>query len=360
MGKKISELNQIDALDVDGSQLIQILDITDTSMSEEGTNKSMALEDAPISDAVQSEIDRIDAELLTVGGIEDGWDDLRVAAQSTKVGGSAPTWAKLRDSGGGSTGVYTYWFPDSGEPEVHFAVQIPHNWKNGTDLHPHVHWCTNVGTLGADRVCWNLEYTWANIGTGVRQFGNTTNIQTYNISNDPATTINAYQHYISSFDPIQGAGKYISTMLICRLSRVAGNVNDTLGESAAFLEFDLHYEVDDLGSVDEYDKNGAGVLDYPYAEWDSTPLVWGDPVNLAFENEAGGGWNTKEVTFSTSGALPSGVYMVTDTLSVNWGHLYGTAMDEGTGTTIITMTNEGGSSSFTWNWEVAGGEVPEE
>jgi hypothetical protein len=47
---------------------------------------------------------------------------------------------------------------------------------------------------------------------------------------------------------IAGTGQGISSMLVCRLHRDAGKGADTLAAAVAFLEFDVHFEIDTLGS----------------------------------------------------------------------------------------------------------------
>ena len=164
------------------------------------------------------------------------WDDIRVAAQSVRPGASSPTWSTFKDS------VKTWHFSKVTDQEVEFSVQLPHAWKEGSDIEPHVHWCPIDTDTG--NVTWALEYTWANIdGT----FGATTAIS---ISDDADGT--AYKHQIADFAAISGSGKTMSSMLVCRLYRDVSE--DDYDNSAAFLEFDFHYQINSLGSKEEYVK----------------------------------------------------------------------------------------------------------
>lgn len=62
-------------------------------------------------------------------------------------------------------------------------------------------------------------------------------------------------HNMTSFASIAGTGKNISSMLICRLFRNSSHADDTFtGKSAYLLEFDLHFEVDTMGSRTETAK----------------------------------------------------------------------------------------------------------
>ena len=99
------------------------------------------------------------------------WEDLRVPAVSTRLGGTKdPDFALFKNDGEGSPsqGVFTYWFDNSTEEELYFAAQLPHAW-NGTDILAHVHWTPAVNGGAGQTVCWGLEYTWASIGG---DFGN--------------------------------------------------------------------------------------------------------------------------------------------------------------------------------------------
>jgi len=64
------------------------------------------------------------------------------------LGGSKfPTFTKITDDGSGSQGVFTYEFSASQEQEIYFVAQLPHGYKSGTDLYPHIHWYpTNTDT----------------------------------------------------------------------------------------------------------------------------------------------------------------------------------------------------------------------
>jgi len=53
---------------------------------------------------------------------------------------------------------------------------------------------------------------------------------------------------------IDGTGKTLSSMLICRLYRDPADAADTYPQDVAFLQFDVHYEIDSLGSETEYGK----------------------------------------------------------------------------------------------------------
>jgi len=181
------------------------------------------------------------------------WDDLRVPINAIKLGGvNDPNFTKLLDNGSGSTGVYAYLFDKSAEEEVFFAVQIPHKWKQGTSIHPHVHWIPTVNGGVGTKVSWGLEYGFAEIGN---VFGNTSII--YGNTSVPNEDPVANKHYLTELGVISMSGvRSVSSMLFCRLFRDAGGVGgtDDYDADVALAEFDFHYQIDSPGSRNEYTK----------------------------------------------------------------------------------------------------------
>jgi hypothetical protein len=197
--------------------------------------------------------------MISVNGVTvnspPAWDDLRVAASSVKVTGASnvPGFAKLKDDGSGSEGVYTFMFDPSTMEQVFFAVQIPHRWKSGTNLHAHVHWAPTANGSEGDTVSWGLEYSFAEIGEA---FGNTTMIYGNECIYNGAPV--AYKHCLTPLGEIDMSGvTSVSSMLVCRLFRDATGAGktDSYSSDVAFLEFDFHYQSDSDGSDQEYLKS---------------------------------------------------------------------------------------------------------
>jgi hypothetical protein len=182
------------------------------------------------------------------------WNDLMVFPDATTKGGSnPPEWGTtfMKNGGGTSKGVYLWMFAPNQEEELHFTVQIPHDYKEGTDLHPHIHWTTVTGTPSGSNVVWGLEYTVVAVGGS---FPNTVTIITGTLVPECGTPSGTGQHLISGFSPVSGAGLGISTILVCRLYRAAGNAADTFPNDVGLLGFDIHYEQDTQGSRDQWTK----------------------------------------------------------------------------------------------------------
>lgn len=164
------------------------------------------------------------------------WDDLRVSLAVTKKG----TLSKPHDYL--LHGIYyTYAFEDDETEDVIFFVQLPHSYKLRSAIYPHVHWFPTESGTGT--VKWGLSYSWANYQSAIP---NPTTI--YATDN----ALGQYRHSIAQFPAISGTGKNISSMLCCRLYRNA--TADTYGHDAGILEFDFHFEINTLGSRQEYVK----------------------------------------------------------------------------------------------------------
>ena len=183
---------------------------------------------------------------VSLNGAATQWDDLRVAGSQARPGVTAPTLGAFGPSGN----LRTLRFDAGQHDEIEFEIQMPHSWKLGSKLYPHVHWAPVSATTG--NVVWELEYAWANAdGT----FGAPSSMA----SDAQAAGGMAWVHKLAPLKSggnayIDGTGKTLSSMLVCRLHRNAGSGSDTLNADVAFLEFDIHYEVDSFGSNEEYTK----------------------------------------------------------------------------------------------------------
>jgi hypothetical protein len=95
---------------------------------------------------------------------------------------------------------------------------------------------------------WCFEYTQANY-TGT--YGDTVTI--CNSTHIPFDeNITAYKHYMTDLGAIPGMN--ISGMVIGHFYRNATGSTDTYEQDAYFNEFDIHYEIDSMGSRTETSK----------------------------------------------------------------------------------------------------------
>lgn len=166
-------------------------------------------------------------------------------------GTSKPNWTKFIEPS-----IFTWEFIDgSDSPELFFMVQMPHNYKEGSTIYPHVHWSSTTAP-GTNRVKWVLDYQWVNLGSSFTAT-TSTSVNGYTIADsNPSKSLAAYESTITVLGTsgISGTGRTISSILLCRLHRLSSDVNDTFSGSAFLLSFDFHYEIDSFGSNGEYTK----------------------------------------------------------------------------------------------------------
>jgi hypothetical protein len=185
------------------------------------------------------------SEYRKIGESTDGiisdirWEDVRVPANAIRVGSDSPAvWSAV------TGGLYTWGFPGNTETQVYFNVQLPHAYKFGSTIYPHIHWSASSTDTGTVR--FGLEYIWQDI------HGVFPAAQTIYTSTAAAPGV-ALRHEIRGFTPIASTGiDGVSSMLICRLFRDTDN--DDFTGTALFLEFDIHIQMDTIGSAEETSK----------------------------------------------------------------------------------------------------------
>ena len=178
--------------------------------------------------------------LLTLSGAATVWKDMVISVTAQRVGAVAePDFAKIQDNGAGSTGIFAALFDKAAIEQVHFDREIPHDYKEGSDIFPHVHWMPT--TTGTGVVVWGLEYAWANIGDPLP---NTTLIYGSQAGAGVALTV---QIVGLGTGGISGTGKTRSSTIVGRLFRFASDAADTYNADAVGLDIDFHYEIDRIG-----------------------------------------------------------------------------------------------------------------
>ncbi len=202
-----------------------------------------------IGDIANTNDAKIEADgTLMLEGDATAWTDLMVYPDAvSKNGNNPPVYKKFTDNGSGTStqGVWLWMFESNKEEEVYFSAQMPHNYKVGSSLQPHVHWTTVTGTPSRLNVVWGLEYTVIQIGGS---FPSTTLITGNQIIPEIATISGAKQHLLTSLGTISGTGIGISTILVCRLYRASTAAGDTFSNDVGLLGMDFHYEIDSIGS----------------------------------------------------------------------------------------------------------------
>lgn len=193
---------------------------------------------------------------IRLEGAASNFDDLTVSPFATYLSGAkSPAFSVMKNNGSGSFGVKTFTFQNltaSNEQEIFFSIQMPHKWKEGSTIYPHIHWASQTATSGA--VTWGLEYSWVDYNpSSPLAFPNTTILTATSAS---VSSGDIDKHLIVDLAPITPSGSQgkISSIIMCRLFRNSSNAADTYSGDAALLSFDVHYEIDAIGSNSLYIK----------------------------------------------------------------------------------------------------------
>lgn len=175
---------------------------------------------------------------LEFNGSATVFDDIRTpmtAIRITGPGGTTPPDEVLYK---GSV-VLAFGGAGGDDEKGFFIVQVPHWYKEGSDITPHIHWTPEDNTAGVVR--WILTYSWANEEAAFP--GETTEV--IEVAADEVTD----QHQRDDFSAISGTSKTISSMFLCSIQREDSDANDTYDNKDAYLtEIDFHAEKDTVGS----------------------------------------------------------------------------------------------------------------
>ena len=121
---------------------------------------------------------------------------------------------------------------------MYFTIQMPHNWKEGTTIYPHVHfkYLTATGTPN-----FIIKYKWFNLGSSTGLFSWSRFTSFTSLTNGSSAI--AYNQ-----NGISGVGKTISSLFTCMVYLRAAP------DGVQAYTFDIHYEINSLGSHSEYTK----------------------------------------------------------------------------------------------------------
>lgn len=158
--------------------------------------------------------------------------DINIGAVSLAKGASNNPTLEALDS----SGVFTYHFSESQDNYVFGAFELQHDYQEGTNLKPHLHWYP-VDT-GTGNVKWSLEYWIAG------NSGNVTGTKTVLA----AATGTAWDKIDTEFSDITGLTFTIGMQVHFKLMREGTDATDTYGDKAALGTAGIHYKVDLNGS----------------------------------------------------------------------------------------------------------------
>jgi hypothetical protein len=171
------------------------------------------------------------------------WVDSMVPGMSFRNGASAPTLGNGPDAS-----IQLLLFAKDADNLAHGTLQLNHNYKEGTDIEPHIHvWFPAYAASGAETNVWSLSYSWGNISTN--GFPTPTTVTVTNTG-----VVQPNEHRVIAFPTISGAGKASSSIEMVTIKRIGTDGHDVYDDNIGFLGFDVHYQVDTSGSSSQWTK----------------------------------------------------------------------------------------------------------
>ena len=165
------------------------------------------------------------------------YNDANVGAMVLITGGTLPGIVEWLDNDGDATGIFTRGFAVN--EQLSGVIEIPHDYKEGTNLTFHVHWGANDAPTGTDNVKWQLIYSVTRAET---TFPDATTIDTGDVAYDTQ-----YESKISNFPAITGTNFKIGDQFNFTLTRIAA-AGDAYAGEALIDTVGFHYECDTIGS----------------------------------------------------------------------------------------------------------------
>jgi hypothetical protein len=181
---------------------------------------------------------------LVFNGAATVFNDANVGSLVLQTGGTLPGIVEILDNDGDATGIYTRGFAVGEQGSG--SIEVPHDYKEGTNLTFHVHWGANVAPVGGtDNVKFRLVYslsrdsnTFPDSVTVDKEVAYTTR---YNWLRTDLTAING------ATAGIAGGDVKIGDQFSFTLSRIAASA-DEFGGEALVATIGFHYECDTVGS----------------------------------------------------------------------------------------------------------------
>lgn len=170
------------------------------------------------------------------------WDDLRFPAQGINPPGAAGSATR-------ETAVGLLSFAGNADNYIAGVAQMPHSWRAGTSVRPHIHLIPINAAAGVNSV-WKFEYNRANNNdTFENAFDSWTELDTITVANPN----NAQALLLpTGFGDLDMTGYLESSIILWRLSRLASSDAADDDAGAWYLaEFDIHYQINKNGTTDE-------------------------------------------------------------------------------------------------------------
>lgn len=176
-------------------------------------------------------------DLLAAAVFGDEWTDLRFPAQGINPAGTAapPT---VITSTSGYTGCLE--FSGSAENIIAGVAQLPHEWKRGSAIKPHIHWTKPTGS--SSTVGW--EFFYRIIGNPTDTAGAWSAAQSGTLAAGDQTVSDS--HLLTTFPDIDMSEYIESAIVLWRVHRQGGT--DADNSAVVLFEFDIHYQKDKAGT----------------------------------------------------------------------------------------------------------------
>ena len=122
-------------------------------------------------------------------------------------------------------------------------VQLPHDWRAGSSLWPHVHYMKTTSAAGT--VKWDYRHRIANRGDVFSAWSAWINMDTVEHSDGDTED----QHAMVGAPALTMVGKTASCIILVNVRRNSAGGADSYGAAAKLLEFDLHYQRNGPGTA---------------------------------------------------------------------------------------------------------------
>jgi len=164
------------------------------------------------------------------------WEDLRFPATRVRLGSLSKPDFNYTD--------ITVDFDPTSDETIYVNAQMPHRWKEGSAINPHIHWIQNQNV----NIPWKFEYR-----IQANSAAKTTAWSTKTLDQLSYTYVSGNLNQISyASSMIDMTGYGISCILQMKLTRDVSE--DSYSGDAQLYELDIHFQIDTLGSQDEYSK----------------------------------------------------------------------------------------------------------
>jgi hypothetical protein len=155
-----------------------------------------------------------------------GWDDVAVSMINAKTpAANSPTWRDYLQ-------MQVPAFSPTQVNVLYFTAQLPHSYKEGTNIEFHIHVVYPDALVGNST--WYISYAWANIGD---TFPVASSVTVYDVPSP--TTANRHQ-LIELASSINGTGKQISSVLLCSIQRLGNTIEDNYPSEIYLVSGDFH------------------------------------------------------------------------------------------------------------------------